>query len=283
VQSILVTGATGKIGSELVKILLQKKANVTVFVRDAKKAPAGVKVAIGDIEKDHDAFEKACEGHERLFLLTLTQHTEHGLAERAKKAGVKHIVRISCWFASASAEPGTIFYGHGHVEQQLKHLGIAVTTLRPSDFFQNVLGQVATIKSGALYTAYAADTRVASIDAFDIANCAAVILTGSIEEHAGLGYTITGPRAMTPAEYAASIGKASGKTVKAVIVDDAAQVKTLKGYGLGRFAVLLNQLSQEYRLRLTGHSWTTGNVEIITGQAPRDFGVFCAENAAAFK
>jgi len=283
-MSILVTGATGKVGSELVKILVEKKANVTVFLRDAKKAPAGVKVAIGDLS-DPASFGKACEGHERVFLLSNLQHLEHHLAEHAKKAGVKHLVRISCWFATSGAEPGTIFHAHGHVEHQLHLLsGIAVTNLRPSDFFQNSLTQAQSIKGQGLYfTANGADTRVASIDAYDIANCAAAVLLAPIAEHAGLTYTLTGPRALTPADFAAELSKAAGKEVKAVIVDDASQVKTYKGYGMGRFAVLLNQLQQEYRLRLTGHSWTSGNVEILTGQKPRDFSAFCAANAAAFK
>jgi len=282
-SSILVTGATGKIGQELVKILTSKGVKFTVFVRDATKLPKGVAVAVGDLEKDHAAFAKACEGHERLFLLTNNQHSEHALAEHAKKAGVKHVVRISCWFAKPGAEQGTIFQMHGHVEQQMMDLGIAVTHLRPADFFQNCFTSIAAIKNGQYFTAKGADTRVAAIDAYDIANCAAAILTAPIVEHAGMSYTITGPQALTPAEYCAALSKVAGKEVKAILVDDESLHKTLRGYGLGRFAFLLVQLQQEYRLQLTGHSFTTGNVAIITGQKPRDFSTFLETNKQAFQ
>jgi uncharacterized protein YbjT (DUF2867 family) len=216
-------------------------------------------------------------------LLTNNQATEYKLAEHAKQNGVKHIVRISCWLANVGAETGTIFWAHGLVEYEMRHLGIAVTHLRPADFMQNAIGQAASIKNGQLYTALGRDTRVASIDAFDIANCAASCLTAPSAEHAGLAYTITGPAALTADEYCAALSKATGKEVKTIYIDDASHVKTLKSYGLGRFGVLLNQLSQQYRLSLSGHAFTTGNVEIITGQKPRDFATFCAANAAAFK
>lgn len=89
-MSILVTGATGKIGEHLVKILLAKGVKPTLFVRDPKKAAGftGASLVQGDT---HDvlAFGKACEGHERLFLLTNEQRGEKALALAAKAAGKK--------------------------------------------------------------------------------------------------------------------------------------------------------------------------------------------------
>jgi len=286
-MSVFVTGATGKIGEVLVQLLIQKGVAVTAYVRDAGKGAAklaGAKLATGTIEDTH-AFSAAIKGHERLFLLTNAQHLESGLAHAAKAAGVKHIVRISCWLASSGAEPGTIFNAHGHVEEQLKDLGIAVTTLRPADFMQNFLTSAGSIKGqGAFYTNLLHETKVASIDVFDIANTAAAVLTQPIEAHAGLGYTLTGPVALTKNEVAEAASKHIGKPVKAVFVDDASLFKALQGFGLPpRWAFLLVNLGQIYRKELSGPGWATGSVEIITGQKPRSWDDFLSANKGAFQ
>ncbi len=100
-------------------LLIKKGVTVTAYVRDAGKGSrvgrghvigsdarkqgaaklAGAQLATGTLE-DIKTFESAIKGHERLFLLTNAQNLENGLAQAAKAAGVKHIVRISCWLAS---------------------------------------------------------------------------------------------------------------------------------------------------------------------------------------
>lgn len=103
--------ATGKIGQQLVRILTEKGVATTAFVRDEAKAKAslpGAQFAKGDIE-DLASFRKAIVGHDRLFLLTNRQDLEVGLAVAAQEAGVKQIVRISCWLAAAGHDNGSIF------------------------------------------------------------------------------------------------------------------------------------------------------------------------------
>ncbi len=138
----------GKIGEHLVQILAAKGAQVSVLARDPAKmkTSANVSAVKGDIT-DVAQFGKVAAGHERLFLLTNNQAIEPSLAEAARDAGVKHIVRISCWLADVGHENGSIFQMHGRVESSLEQLkGIAVTTLRPSDFFQNFLNYSASVK-----------------------------------------------------------------------------------------------------------------------------------------
>lgn len=287
-MSILVTGATGKIGEVLVKLLKEQGSQITVFARDANKAAEkfpGVKVAAGDIT-NFDSFRAAAKGHERVFLLTNSPHLEAGLCGVAKEEGVKHVVRISCWLADAGGEQGTLFQLHGQAEVDTLKLGIAVTHLRPSDFFQNFLTHANSIKhQGVFYHALHPDTRLGSIDVHDIAAVAARVLRDPIETHAGLAYTLTGPQALTREEAAQTASKVLGKKVQQVQVDDAQLAKALQQHGIpGRMSYLLTNLSQQYRLQLTGpYGWTTGSVEIITGQKPRTFEQFLEASKGAFQ
>jgi hypothetical protein len=73
---------------------------------------------------------------------------------------------------------------------------------------------------------------------------------------------------------------ALGHQIKAVPVSDAAVVKSLSGYVGARFAYLLANLNQHYRLSLSGHSWTVDNVELLTGQKPRSWEQFFQDNKA---
>jgi NAD(P)-dependent dehydrogenase (short-subunit alcohol dehydrogenase family) len=168
--SVLLTRLSGKIGQELVKILAAKGAHVTVLARDPAKVKVGgtVSAVKGDVT-DLKHFGEAAKGHDRLFLLTNSQNLEVQLAHIARDAGVKHIVRISCWLAAAGHENGSIFQQHGRVELELEKLqNIAVTTLRPSDFMQNFFMNAASVKDPNQRAFYhnASDARVSTLTVF---------------------------------------------------------------------------------------------------------------------
>src|SRR4051812_12302691 len=96
---ILVTGATGTVGREVVALLAAQGAKVRALTRDPSKArvPLGVEVVAGDLGQA-ETLAKALAGVERVFSLAtgpqMTVHEKH-LAEEAKKAGVRHIVKLS--------------------------------------------------------------------------------------------------------------------------------------------------------------------------------------------
>jgi uncharacterized protein YbjT (DUF2867 family) len=258
-----------------------------LFVRNEAKARselgADVKLAVGDIA-DAASLQRAVAGHERLFLLTNEHQRERELARVALGGGVKHIVKISCVFASTSAEHSSVFYTQGRAEADLVELKAPATILRPHDFMHNIFNSVDSVKrQGALYSSLG-NTALASIDVRDIADCAATILTDPIERWVGTTLTLTGPAALNKGEVAALLSDALGKPVKHVAVDDATYFKTLEGFGLPRPLIfLLVHLSERYRLLLGDtNRWVTGNVEIITGRKPRSYAAFLAENKAAF-
>jgi uncharacterized protein YbjT (DUF2867 family) len=150
-----------------VKILAAKGVHVTVLARDPAKVKVGgtVTAVKGDVT-DLKHFGEAAKGHDRLFLLTNSQNLEGQLAQIARDAGVKHIVRISCWLAAAGHENGSIFQQHGRVELELEKLqNVAVTTLRPADFMQNFYMSAATVKDPNQRAFYhnASDARVSTL------------------------------------------------------------------------------------------------------------------------
>jgi len=284
---VLVLGATGKIGEALVKDLQAKHVAVSALVRDVAKAQAalpGVTLLQGDTDKIDTVKAALAKGFDRLFLLTNNQTSEGPIAHAAKEAHVKHIVKISCFLANRDEEPGSIFAAHAHAETEVAAAGVAWTFLRPADFMQNLLGSACSVKHMGKLFHNAGDAQIASIDARDIAASAAAVLTADIAAHASRTYSLTGGEAITKAELATLIGKAVGKQVDAVHVGDVGVKNALVTQAkLPEFvAHLLVQLGIVYRLRLTGNKWHTDNVELLTGNKPRTFAAFIAENKAAF-
>ncbi|KAJ3316505.1 hypothetical protein HDU93_004406 [Gonapodya sp. JEL0774] len=227
-NKILVTGATGKIGQHVLKILSDQGANVTAFVRNpeklSKEGIAGVKVASGDFS-DSVAWKKAVRDHTHLFLLTNDIVREPDLVADAIAASPSlcHIVKISCIGADAAGvEPGTFIALHGAAEQGIarviKESGnagkVVVTYLRfgehygarelfqtkgfshrPHDFMENIASNAATIKAHSSVFGACGQAAIASIAAQDIASVAATVLRSSQEErskYADLGFTLTG-------------------------------------------------------------------------------------------
>jgi len=284
-NKILVSGATGKIGEALVH-LLKEKAAVTVIVRDVEKAKKlfgdKVQYAKGDFN-EHASFEAAFKagGFHRFFLLSFRQDLEGAVAHLAKAHGVKQIVKISCIEASVGAEPGSILHGHGAAEAEVLKAGVPTVFLRPHDFMQNLLTSAATIKQGKVFGSFA-DARIGSIDARDIAACAAAVLLADPAQYNGKTFTITGSEALSKTELATVISSVVGKKVDYIEVGDANFYNALKPH-VGDFAYPLIQLAQTYRLRMTNNPWVTGNVEILTGQKPRTWKAFVEEHKAAFQ
>jgi len=284
---ILVLGGTGKIGEHLVKSLAGK-AQVSVLARNIEKAkklyPDGVTVLEGDLEKFDTITAALKHGFERLFILTTNYGIEGKIAQQAKAAGVQLIVKISCWLAAVSEEPGSIYAQHAEAEQAVAAAGVPWVFLRPADFMQNLLTNAGTIKGmGKIFHAHG-DAQLASIDAADIAACAAAVLLADIKAYANRTYTLTGSEALTRTELAAKVKAALGRDVVAVGVSEADFEKTLINVAKlpPYVAFLLAQLGTVYRLRLTGNRFSTSAVEQLTGRKARTWDQFLAENKAAF-
>ncbi len=284
-ERILVTGATGRIGREVVRLLSERDAPVRVFVRTREAAASlerlGVDTAVGDFENP-ETLEPALDGVRHLFLLTpadpgMVDHQGQAV-EAAKRAGVAYIVKISTLGADP-ASPVSLGRWHAHAEQHIEGSGIAYTHLRPHYFMQNTLSFAPSIAAENRFFAPMRDGRIGLVDCRDVAAVAAHLLTAS--EHENRVYEITGGAALSFADLAAHIGEAVGRSVTYVDVPPSEAEKAMLAAGVPGW--LAEALIGLYGIFSANHASTlTRVVEDLTGKAPRTFADFAREHADVF-
>ena len=222
---ILVTGATGTVGSELVNQLLEAGQQVRALVRDeakAKKFGDAVEIMKGDLSKP-ETLTAAFAGVDKAFVLSPPTGPEFPELEgnafnAAKKAGVKQIVKLSGGPVVEDFFAGTPFAKwHGESEKRLRALGVAWTILRPS-FFDSNLIEFGIVPRGGLFFP-AGDGKEAPIDPRDIAAVAVKVLT--TPGHEGKVYELTGPELLSFAEVVQKIADITGEPLKYVDVPEA--------------------------------------------------------------
>ncbi|QWF76676.1 SDR family oxidoreductase [Amycolatopsis sp. CA-230715] len=286
---ILVTGATGAIGKHLVRELDQAGTPFAAFVRDEAKGQAlGCEFIVGDFG-DPASVAAAMRGVDVLLLNgngALPVEGEQpmiaqqkAVIDAARDAGVSHIVKIS---AQGAREGGKLSTGaHWEIERHLKSSGVGWSILRPNSFMQNFITGAATlIESGTVQGPFP-HSRVPYVDCYDIAACAAALLTAA--GPTSRTFALTGPESLTQREIADRFGIALGTPVTSVELSPEDMVAGLRSQGLpewfARDAVALWADVAADRTLAT----TTGTVEELTGRAPRTFDEFLTANLAAFR
>jgi uncharacterized protein YbjT (DUF2867 family) len=284
-KTILITGATGTVGSQVVQQLAAGHAAVRVLVRSQGKADAfldtGMTAFVGDFEKP-ETLAPALDGADAMFLLSAPDprqvELESNAIDAAKRAGVRHVVKLSAIGAGLDA---TFSFGrlHGEIEQRLEASGLPYTHLRSNGFLQNLLGSAETVKGqGALFGPLG-DARVSFVDARDVAAVAAAVLTG--DGHDGKAYVITGPEAITFAEIAQKIGAASGREVKYVEVLFEAAREAMLGQGIPEWQV--DGIIELSRFYVAGNAaMVTDVVREVAGKEPITVDQFARDHADAF-
>jgi len=279
---LLITGATGNVGSELVKDLTAAGVTPRVLVRDASKAPAGTQGVVGDFS-DPDSLKRALDGVDTAFLLAPFLPTmvdlQAAFIAAAKEAGVKHIVKLSAMGTGADA-PVALLRWHASAEAVLKESGIAWTCIQPNGFMQNLLGMANLIKTQGIIPAPAADARISHIDIRDIAASIASTLTST--GHEGKTYVLSGPAAITYDEMAADVSAAIGRAVSYVPITSEQFVGSLTSMGMP--AWMADGLDELYAFYRTGAgSKVTADVEQLTGRPAIPFAQFAKDFAQAFR
>jgi uncharacterized protein YbjT (DUF2867 family) len=282
---ILVTGAAGTTGSEVVRQLSARGTRVRALVRNPDKAKnfsgPGVETVVADLEKPA-TLDAALKGVDKVYLVSSPDPRVgllHGnLIESAKRAGVKQIVRLSA-FGAAPHNPVQFIKWHGEVDERLSRSGLSFAILRASFFMQNLLGSRAAIQSeGAIYMPMK-EAKISPIDARDIASVATAVLTS--EGHSGRIYELTGPAAITFAQIAAAIGSAIGRPVKYVDVPpDTAREGAIAAGWPAWMADGFVELMSSYATG--GAADLTGTVEKLTGKKPRTIEAFAKDYATVF-
>ncbi len=281
---ILVTGATGTVGSEVVEQLLAAGQRVRVLARNPAKAAkfgAGVEVVQGDLEKP-ETLPAAFTDIEKVFLLSAGHEIarlEGHAIDAAKKASVKHVVKLS---AEGAAYDPAIQLGHWHRESEknLEESGLAWTILRPGNFDTNTLRWAPSIQAQGLVFHITGDGKSTPIDPRDIAAVAVTALT--TPGHEGKIYELTGPEALSVAEQVAKISKAIDKPLQAIDTPEAAARSAMLAEGMPRELV-------EAVLELMAHiragrgARLTNTVAEVLGREPRTFDAWVKDNLTAFR
>ncbi len=281
-MKVLVTGATGTLGSEVVRQLSSPGITIRAAIHTPEK---GLKVKGKGIETvpfsydDRASLHDALTGVDKLFLLTpvalnMVEQIKSVLNE-AKLAGVRHIVRQS---ALGSQFGETVLQRlHLAAEKEIEASGIPFTILRPNFFMQNYLTYPA--RNGIYYLPLGT-ARISVVDVRDIASVAVKALRG--KGHEGRFYPITGPDAITAAEAVALISKASGGHFMYI---DTPPKEARSGMLAGGFPEwLADALLELYAWARAGKMAEVFNtVESVTGKKPHSFARFCKDHVKQFK
>jgi uncharacterized protein YbjT (DUF2867 family) len=282
---IVVTGATGNAGSEVVRALTARGGRVRAFVRDPGKARhklgGNVELAVGDFA-DPGSVRTAFEGADALLLSCADDPRRVGwetaAIDAAMAAGVRQIVKLS----AMTAEPGSpvaFWDWHGQVEQHLRASGAGWVILRCSWYMSNLLAAAPPVAAEGRLYAPAGEARIAMIDPRDVGAAAAAVLSGA--GHEGQTYLLTGPRAITYAEVAAGLSAATASRVEFVDIPDDAAYQAMIHDGMPGF-VAEQVVTMFARLRQGVAAHVTPAVEALTGRAPRDFASFAVDHARLF-
>lgn len=281
---ILVTGATGNVGSELVKQLAAAGQKVRALVRDPHKTrlPTGVEAVAGDLN-DPNSLAAPLAGVGALYLLTPSSPSlgeiESAVVEVAKKAGVKRVVKQSVM--GAEIEPAVSFgRWHQASEKHLRSSGLSWTFLRPTSFMSNFFLSAGSLKAQSSIYGSAGDGKDCFIDPVDIAAAAAAALTQP--GHQGQAYELTGPEALSYSEVAQRFSSSLGKKISYVDVPGEALKKAMAEARLP--AWLADALVEFYGAVKAGYtSRVSPAVEKLTGRKPRSVDAWLKDHAAAFR
>lgn len=284
--NILVTGATGTIGSILMEKLATSGHHARALVRSRAKGETieklGHEISIGDLDKP-ETLTPALAGIEKVFLLTAPAERqaerESNLVRAAKQAGVRHLVKLSVIGIGSGLEELSLGRQHLQTEKEIERSGMAHTHLRPNGFMQNMLRHAGTIKSQGLFYAPFAESKESCVDARDVAAVALAALTEA--GHEGKAYEITGPESLTSEELAQAFSSALGREIKYVEVPLEAARAAMTKAGMQAWLVeAMVELFHYYREGKAAH--VTDTVRQVTGREPLTFAQFARDYAPAF-
>lgn len=284
---ITITGSTGTIGSELVRLLSSAGAPTRAVFRDPTRVQSlpGVVYLRADLREER-LLEPVLAGSERLFLLS---GNRKGFGEQqirvlraAEALGVAHVVKLSALGASDHSK-SSIAREHWEVEQAVQGTSMSWTLLRPHAFMQNWLGDLAeSARAEGVIESPIEDGRVPYIDARDIAAVAAEALLHP-EAHAGRKYFLTGGEAVGFADLAAALTEATGRTVtyRPITMDEARGRLEADGAPPDQVEAMLAILA--YQRAGGPTSIVSDRVERILGRPPRTIRDFARDHADHFR
>jgi len=278
-MKILVTGGTGRVGSEVVKELQKRQTDIRLLVRkNDAPTPTGVETAIGDL-LDPVSAEKAMNGVDKLYLLNavLPDELTQGLIayDLAKKLRLRHVVYHSV-FRVEHFKDVPHFASKLAIESALREFDIPFTIIRPNYFIQNdATLQDALTKSG-IYPMPLGQVGISAVDIRDIAEAAAIALTS--DGHFGKTYNLNGPEVLSGPKIASIWSRVLGKEIRYAGDDMDAFEQQMRKKAPSWSAFDIRLMFQGYLER--GFVAEDGDLDTLTkllGHAPRRYEDFARE------
>lgn len=283
-MKILVTGGTGTVGSQVVKELLVRKAEVRVLTRDASKPlPQGASAVQGNLQ-DVATVRQIFQGIDAVFLVSAVSPTEASEALMAvtgmRLAGVKRVVYLSVHHADKAAWLPH-FGSKVGVEAALKVAGIPFTILRPNHFFQNDYWSKDAILQYGVYPHPFGDAGISRVDVRDIAEAAAIALTEP--GHDGQVYDLVGPEPITATKTAEIWSRVLGRTIAYGGNDLDAWEKQSLQYMPDWMVFDIREMYRVFQTQgLKASPEAVARLTRLLGHPPRAFEAFAQETAAAW-
>jgi uncharacterized protein YbjT (DUF2867 family) len=279
---IVVVGATGRIGREVVRQLAAKGRAVRALVHSAEKGKAleqsGVEVAYGDLGRP-ESLAEAFKGAAEMFLLSPVHASlaerEQNAIEAATRASLRHVVLLSGRGAALDS-PSMLIRMHARSERVLRDSGLEYTIIRPDYFMQNLLGLAPSTRARGCFESTFIRAPHCMIDCRDIAAVAVAALTE--DGHAGQSYELTGPEALSMLQVAEKLTSALGLQVNCVEISPEQLRTGMLAMGVPEWLVTDMTAGPGPDERLA----PTSVVADVTHQPPRSLGQFVRDYAFAF-
>ncbi len=276
---LLITGATGKVGGALLHHLAGTGHHLRALVRDPATAqlPHGVEVVRGDLTNPGD-LRRALDGVDRAFLNMANDNAEH-FAAVAGELGLGHVVLLSSFTAAVPLPLGqdnVVTARHRAGEQALHAAGVPATLLRPSGFYTGIFAWTSKI-AGSVVRAPYLDVALPLVDPDDVAASAAAVLLA--DEPRPAAFSITGPQALTVRDQTRILGEVLGRTLRTEpITEQQAMATALPAGTPGYVASSILATASPAAAALP----VSGDVQQLTGRAPRTFALWAVQHAPAF-
>ncbi|WP_416963139.1 NmrA family NAD(P)-binding protein [Streptomyces sp. Agncl-13] len=275
---ILITGASGNVGSEAARLLGAQHQPTRALVRDAAGAPrADVEIVTGDFERP-DTLDAAMRGIETVILVSpAIPAQEIAVIASAVRECVRHIIKITS--KASDDSPVERRRGQARIEAYLETSGLSYTLLRANAYMQNLLALAPMIKQLGRFV-MSAGGQVGMIDTRDVAATAATV-AAEATVHAGRTYWLTGPDLITYNDVAKELSDAVGYEIEYRRTTPAEHRAAMVQAGLPETVATSN--AQAFGLIAEGNAaWLSDEVAAITGAAPRSLRTFIADHIAAF-
>jgi uncharacterized protein YbjT (DUF2867 family) len=286
-MSVLVTGGTGTVGSQVVRDLVARGADVKVLTRSPEKSaglPKGATAVAGNL-LEPQTVRRVFDGVESVFLLNGVSATEahEGLMAVCgmRLARVKRLVYLSVHHVEDAAWLPH-FGGKIGIEAAIRKSGIPFTILRPNNFYQNDYWFKDAMLQAGVYPQPLGSAGVSRVDVRDIAEAAAIALTTSA--HAGETYDLVGPEALTGESCTIAWSRALNKTLVYAGDDldawERQQLQYMPDWLVFDFRLMYAHFQKD---GLKASPEAIARQTKLLGHAPRAFDAFAAETAAMWK